>query len=669
MAANAKKGISDEELRRRLLKLNQKVGAITSSTRCVYLRKLSAAEAASRSPIRQPTGDGAHRFSSDESDDDRHPTPSPVARSKSKTQPSKVYGDAAGPPSTAFNARIAQRDEEAEDDDGNTWGTSSFCRPSINGVGKHKYMSTNSRGVARNDDDIGYSASTNSYRNDFNNISDENNTRFRGSLRNDFISASSTGPFQRKLDSSPLLNSRDGRPLTESEFDRKFVWSQDKIKGGKWQFVPILLVALTAGFFLLLGYIYRHVTLSQTDPQNLLCASSDDNENQDCIAQQSLPLVLELAKQSVDFISSQAGDFECGYRDSRNITIQEFNFFIEQRKGPRQLSGQPEMKQLVLQLFVDNPHMNIQLYDRENLVTLDISSVKYLSSHKSWRSVWCRFRLSATKILSVIMSLLLGVLLLLLAFVGFKTLKRRKEEKLKEVLKLVESAIDKVKQQADSSHLHPEVLPYLAISHVRDSLIPLIERQKKQHIWDKVVEFINTHESRIRTEDQKIESEDFTVWRWVSPSTDTTKVWQGQAFGEHGNVIQNCPPTLTTCLKIRNMFDADVEYGGDWHVSIEDAILDKCGPDHEILHISANRASKDGCVYVRCHSLDSAGRAFKALHGWWFDGKLVTVKYLREQRYYERFPEAALASEPVRPSNSNQASLSRPFHSSITETS
>lgn len=502
MAATANEGISDEELRRRLLKLNQKVGPITSSTRCVYLRKLSAAEAASRSPIRQPTGDGAHRFSSDESDDDRHPTPFPVALSKSKTQPSKVYGDAAGPPSTGFNFSAgigAQRDEGVEDDDGNTWGTSSsLCRPGINGVGKHKYMSTNSRGVARNDDDIGYSASTNSYRNDFNNISDENNTRFRRLLRDDFISASSTGPFQRKLDSSPLLNSRDGRPLTESEFDSK---------GGKWQFVPVILVALAAGFFLLLGYIYRHVTLSQTDPRNLLCASGDDNDNRDCIAQQSLPLVLELAKQSVDFISSQAGDFDCGYRDSpRNITIQEFNLFIEQRKGPRQLSGQPEMK-LVLQLFVDNPHMNIQLYDRENFVTLDTSSVKYLSSHKSWRSVWCRFRLSAMKIFSVFMSLLLGVLLLLLAFVGFKTWKRRKEEKMKEVLKLVESVIDKVKQQADLSRLHPEVLPYLAISHVRDSLIPLIERQKKQHIWDKVVEFINTHESRIRTEDQQIESE------------------------------------------------------------------------------------------------------------------------------------------------------------------
>ena len=27
-----------------------------------------------------------------------------------------------------------------------------------------------------------------------------------------------------------------------------------------------------------------------------------------------------------------------------------------------------------------------------------------------------------------------------------------------------------------------------------------------------------------------------------------------------------------------------------------------------------------GCVYVKCGSPDGAGRAYKALHGWWFDG-------------------------------------------------
>lgn len=162
---------------------------------------------------------------------------------------------------------------------------------------------------------------------------------------------------------------------------------------------------------------------------------------------------------------------------------------------------------------------------------------------------------------------------------------------------------------------------------------------------------------------------DFTVWRWVSPPTDMTKVWQGQAFGEHGNRAQNYPPTLTTCLKVRNMFDADVEYGDDWHISVEDAILEKCGPDHGILHVAADRASKDGCVYVRCRDLNSAGRAFKVLHGWWFDGKLVTVKYLYEHRYFERFPEAAFVREPLKPSNMNRSSLSQPFHSSIIETS
>lgn len=154
----------------------------------------------------------------------------------------------------------------------------------------------------------------------------------------------------------------------------------------------------------------------------------------------------------------------------------------------------------------------------------------------------------------------------------------------------------------------------------------------------------------------------------MSPSTDIAKVWQGQAFGEHGNKVPGYPP-LTTCLKIRNMFDVDVEYGDDWHVSIEDAILEKCGPNHGILHVAVDQTSRDGCVFVRCRDLETVGRAFKALHGWWFDGKLVTVKYLREQRYYERFPEAMEAVDPVKPSNTSQSSLSQPFHSSIMENS
>jgi len=74
-------------------------------------------------------------------------------------------------------------------------------------------------------------------------------------------------------------------------------------------------------------------------------------------------------------------------------------------------------------------------------------------------------------------------------------------------------------------------------------------------------------------------------------------------------------------------------------------------------------------MVARCIDLESAGTAFKALHGWWFDGRLVTVKYLREQRYEERYPESRGATVAVRPSNNSRLSLSWPFHSSIIENS
>lgn len=40
-----------------------------------------------------------------------------------------------------------------------------------------------------------------------------------------------------------------------------------------------------------------------------------------------------------------------------------------------------------------------------------------------------------------------------------------------------------------------------------------------------------------------------------------------------------------------------------------------------------------------------------------FTGELVTVKYLRLERYHERFPTATKARDPMRPSNNLKLSL------------
>lgn len=543
--------ISDKELRARLLRLNQKIGPITSTTRPVYLRKLSTAEAAVLSPIRRSTGGGGvHRFSSDESDEDpveevdsRPYGPFPRSQTGTRPQlrssPPRVYGSDRGFPirsSTSFNTKTNTQyedeeedgDEDEEEDDENsatdTWHTSlsSLCRPSINGIRRYRdssqRKSTEPFGPMRDDDDddngVGHGLTTNSYRNDtISSLMTGRNSSFRGLHDNNFPISSPTSPVQRNLNWNTLSVTRDQKPSTAPEFDRAPVLSKNRTASshtaGKWPLVSMFLVVLGAAFFVLLGYLYWHVTLLQVDPRNnyILCAESGDAQRQDCIPQESRSWVLELARHSVNFISRRAGDFECGYKDSRNITIQEFGSLVEQHTGTYLLKGKPEVKTLILKLFIENPHWAIQLYTKENLITSNVSDVKYLLSDKSQMSFWCRFHMSATRVLSTLFSVVLAVVLLLLSFASFKMWKKWKEEETKEVLKLVESIIDRVKQQADAYHLHPEVLPYVAVAHVRDGLIPLMERQRKQQVWEKAVEFINTHESRIRTEDQKIESE------------------------------------------------------------------------------------------------------------------------------------------------------------------
>ena len=51
-----------------------------------------------------------------------------------------------------------------------------------------------------------------------------------------------------------------------------------------------------------------------------------------------------------------------------------------------------------------------------------------------------------------------------------------------------------------------------------------------------------------------------------------------------------------------------------------------------------------------------------------FTGNLVTVKYLRLERYHERFPEAENYTSPLVPSNNKMMSLSEPYYKSPMET-
>jgi len=219
---------------------------------------------------------------------------------------------------------------------------------------------------------------------------------------------------------------------------------------------------------------------------------------------------------------------------------------------------------------------------------------------------------------------------------------------------------------------------YLAIDHIRDQLIPPQDRKEKAAVWAQVVAYIRTNESRIREDVQQIFGEEFRVWQWLpdlawspgcspqstqsprtsaaaSPqiqtnwphvSTTTVPGWQGEAFMHNKQVGAPVAPP-TSCLKVRHMFDVLHQPPG-WVASVKEEIVRRCS-QAKIVHIAVDTQSEEGTVYIKTPSTEEAGKVFGCLHGQWYRGQLVTAKYLRLERYHERFPDSKNSVAPLKP--------------------
>jgi hypothetical protein len=149
----------------------------------------------------------------------------------------------------------------------------------------------------------------------------------------------------------------------------------------------------------------------------------------------------------------------------------------------------------------------------------------------------------------------------------FKSFQDDKEEQ--EVYSMAGMMIDLLARHQTSMHV-----AYLAVTQVRDFLIPLKGQKSNPKLRD-----IKAVQSPVRPEIQLIEGEDLHVGnRWAfSPDKSTAhedqsdeasssnnssvtprpKLWEGQAFNTAG-VSTQPPYLLAQCLKVRNMFDAEV---------------------------------------------------------------------------------------------------------------
>ncbi|XP_015711119.1 inner nuclear membrane protein Man1 isoform X3 [Coturnix japonica] len=352
---------------------------------------------------------------------------------------------------------------------------------------------------------------------------------------------------------------------------------------------------------------------------------------------------------------------ECGSSVQRNLTVQEAAAYLK-NIDPEYESVFNTALQWILNSGED---VGIKCLgsDPNDVDVTNVTDVKYLESTSPKMSFRCRFRRAFISVTHRLSIPLLGVAIVWGVLHYMKYRWAKEEEETKQMYDMVVKIIDVLRSHSEACSENKDLQPYMPILHVRDSVIPAQDRRKMRKVWSRAVAFLAANESRVRTETRRIGGAEFLVWKWMQPSAACdkvlvipSKVWQGQAF--HLDRRNSPPNSLTPCLKIRNMFDPVMEIGDHWHLAIQEAILEKCSDNDGIVHIAVDKNSREGCVYVKCLSPEYAGKAFKALHGSWFDGKLVTVKYLRLDRYHHRFPQALTCNTPLKPSNKHMNSMS-----------
>ena len=95
----------------------------------------------------------------------------------------------------------------------------------------------------------------------------------------------------------------------------------------------------------------------------------------------------------------------------------------------------------------------------------------------------------------------------------------RAKQETGQMYELIDQIIEELQRNYSKYQTDPiNYVPYVAIPHARDRLLLPSERSAMKHIWERAVQFIAQHESRVRVEMRRVQSEDFPVWYWLEAS-------------------------------------------------------------------------------------------------------------------------------------------------------
>jgi len=137
---------------------------------------------------------------------------------------------------------------------------------------------------------------------------------------------------------------------------------------------------------------------------------------------------------------------------------------------------------------------------------------------------------------------------------------KQREESEKTYKDFIEKIMDLLENQYEEHLRDSQTKPWLAISHIRDMLIPQQDRKRLKSLWERAQKQISESESRVRSESQLIHGEEFDVWRWIQPRSSSPspqrkkRAESPHSSNEESYVYMSPDVGLTECLKLRNFF-------------------------------------------------------------------------------------------------------------------
>uniref|UniRef100_A0A8D8FQJ7 Inner nuclear membrane protein Man1 n=1 Tax=Culex pipiens TaxID=7175 RepID=A0A8D8FQJ7_CULPI len=450
----------------------------------------------------------------------------------------------------------------------------------------------------------------------------------------------------------------------------------DEHYGFKQTFIPCALLCLFVAFLVFVAFMYMTIstdiasTLGTIDTKYDLCEGPAQDRGR-CVVQSDIEPALELLKRVGTELKTRVEHSKCvdtsvtSYWMSADEVIRLAKEHDPSLLVPQAVKHLHTMEYLIGQ----NPQWRINHCDQDgNEIGFDevlrrrASKTNYFAILKPKLPFTCMLYNKFHTFFVIVGVLgLVGIIAYLvnyfLKFVLY--VKQKRKDQVNALISEIIQAVSQAAASAGGSESSDEG-GLVVVNHLRDRLIAPDNRKKMEWAWLEALQFLEQHESRIQFEVGNRGGEDFKMMRWTDSAplpTSTRSVpggakkWQSPAF-DNTNKIPDPP---TPCLKIRQMFDKYEVNDPNLRTIVQDAILEKVGARCKIYDIQLDRSTC--CVYVRCATSQDAGIVHDEINGWWFDNRLVSIKFLRLERYLSRFPRALAGPACLKPSNRHNSSM------------